>query len=746
MLELLKDLLYRLAHARVGVWAPEQRTQVRLRRGTRRGHARLTVRREHVTWIRRPPRRWRRAGSSGTCAPLTRSDLVERVRYPNPLPELPYAPKLVHIPAPQANYASPVYAQRIAESQQLPVAVDAEAGMPLDLARMESLWLADARGAVTTSYPLDEAQLHDDDAFLLSDDVAARAPGVIEGAAPAPAQPADVTWLRRTEYLGAEQRKQRQAERSTRAQPLDTSRDAQIARIQEGFAAANAPLAELRHPSKPDVHAVDAYELLPDPETWATPMHVVRFTTALGRADVEDDVRMDTAVLRPYSDATGQRVSLYLASGETLPPYDDGTGDAPDPQAAADADAQVPEAERVRRQDVGALRYLKRRRLGVYPEGPHPDAAPADANEAATAFRHVRDLEPLDQLASRGNQLVLVLDDGHPDAAPELASITTSGTIAAQAARRDEAADDDTDALFDADEAPAAAEAREPDISTTLPPQTDVDRARQRAVPPLTLGRKVAYYHPIDMRYSLQIRRQRKAEMHRAVPYDDFWQRVALGNRAATERERARRMHARAQVDQLDLAGVELEESDDEPEPDADGDDAHGAPTALRHGDAGDERDDDENDQGAVEEDMDHAASPAAARHDERAADRDADTAHAAGVQAGFDAVAAGDTPAAAAQKEGQAVMNAAAQSTTTAGADPKWDVLHGGEEHDEERGAASDAASDASDAASDATDSDASEIDADAELAALRDEAQGAGDDVPAEGGRRSRRRDTAA
>ncbi|WFC94668.1 hypothetical protein MBRA1_001302 [Malassezia brasiliensis] len=673
-----------------------------------------------------------------------RSDLVERVRYPNPLPELPYAPKLVHIPAPQPNYASPVYAQRIAESQQLPVVVDAEAGMPLDLARMESLWLADGRDAVTTSYPLDETQLHDDDAFLLSDDLAARAPGVIEGAQPAPAQPADVTWLRRTEYLGAEQRKQRQAERSTRAPPLDTSRDAQIARIQEGFAAANVPLAELRHPSKPGVHAVDAYELLPDPETWATPMHVVRFTTALGRADVEDDVRMDTAVLRPYSDATGQRVSLYLTSGETLPPYDDGTGEAPDPQAAADADAQVPDAERVRRQDIGALRYLKRRRLGVYPEGPHADTAPVDANEAATAFRHVRDLEPLDQLASLGNQLVLVLDDGHPDAAPELASITTSGTVAAQAARRDEAAADDTDALFDADEAPAQTES---DVSTTLPPQTDVDRVRQRAVPPLSLGRKVAYYHPIDMRYSLQIRRQRKAEMHRAVPYDDFWHRVALGNRAATERERARRMHARAQVDQLDLDGVELEESEDEEaevEEAHEAQDAHDVPASLRHGDASDERNDDEHDQGAVEEDMDHVTSPAGARHDERAADRDADAAHAAGVQVGFDAVAAGDTPMAAAQKEGQAVMNAAAQSTTTAGADPKWDALHG-DEHDEERGAASDATG-ASDAASDATDSDASEIDADAELAALREEAQGAGDDVPAEGGRRSRRRDTAA
>ena len=67
------------------------------------------------------------------------------MRYPNPLPELPYAPKLVRIPDAEPNYTTPVYAQRVVESLQLPIAVDAEAGMPLDLARLEHLWIGDGK-------------------------------------------------------------------------------------------------------------------------------------------------------------------------------------------------------------------------------------------------------------------------------------------------------------------------------------------------------------------------------------------------------------------------------------------------------------------------------------------------------------------------------------------------------------------------------------------------------------------------
>lgn len=88
-------------------------------------------------------RSWRRDASGTWHAYAYCSDLIERVRYPNPLPELPYPPKLIQVPAPEPNYTSPAFALRMTDSLQLPVTVDAEAGMPLDLAKMEHLWLGD---------------------------------------------------------------------------------------------------------------------------------------------------------------------------------------------------------------------------------------------------------------------------------------------------------------------------------------------------------------------------------------------------------------------------------------------------------------------------------------------------------------------------------------------------------------------------------------------------------------------------
>lgn len=477
---------------------------------------------------------------------------MERVRYPNPIPELPYAPKLVRVQQPEANYLSPVYAQRIAESQQLPVAVDAEAGMPIDLAKLEYLWLADGQQDPRVSEPLDWAGVDDEDAFLLSEDVAALPPAAVIGApaqGPPVTQAQDVTWLRRTEYLGAEQRKLRQSERQAQATQLDTSHDAQVARIEQGFAAANAPLNTLKHPSNPALHAVDAYEVLPDPETWSTPMHVVRFAAGLGRgtADVQDrDVRMDTALLRPAGNASGQRVSLYLTSAEDLPAYDAEHTSESVEQSKPDADAS-------RRQELAALRYAKRRRLGKYPPVPWLEGkGDTDSNEYATGFRHVRDLEAYDQTTALGNQLVLVLDDGKPDPAPELAHVTTSGTVAEQLAAQDDALFGDADA------------SGEPDITTTLPPQSSAERAREQSVAPLDDGRKVAYYHKIDMRYGLRMRRQRKAEQGQAVPYEGFWHRVLVGNRAPTEKELAKRLHIRQHVDHLLMDGVEYASTDED--------------------------------------------------------------------------------------------------------------------------------------------------------------------------------------
>ena len=88
-------------------------------------------------------------------------------------------------------------------------------------------------------------------------------------------------------------------------------------------------------------------------------------------------------------------------------------------------------------------------------------------------------------------------------------------------------------------------------------------------VTPASEGRKVAYYHPIDMRYGLRLRRTRKAEQRLLVPYEGFWHRIIVGHRPLTEREMARRLVMREAVDALDMEGVEYVESEDEGEEEA---------------------------------------------------------------------------------------------------------------------------------------------------------------------------------
>lgn len=371
----------------------------------------------------------------------------------------------------------------------------------------------------------------------------------------AAAQAASVTWLRRTEYLGVEQRRQRAAEPKAPVEELDTSRDAQVARIEDGFKAANTPIGGLEHPQKCGVHAVDSYAVLPDPDTWSTHVQIVRFLDHPGRT--QDDVRADTAILRPVTDGVSgqQRMSLYMTSADTLPQYGEDDGQ----EGPENTDVQ-------KREDIASLRYQKRRRLGRFPRVPWlPDReggeAAQDSNVYATPLRHVRDLEPTDQLSSASNQLLVVFDNGVPDPAPELEGISTNATVADNAA----ALEDD---LFGG--APADA-----DIDTTQPPAAATERARRLA--PTVDGRKVVYYHRIDMRYALRLRRQRKAEQQLAVPYPDFWHRISLGNREPTENEQAKRLLERSQVDQLDLTGVEYESSDDgdgehDSEHDAEGD------------------------------------------------------------------------------------------------------------------------------------------------------------------------------
>lgn len=70
-------------------------------------------------------------------------DLLVRVRYSNPLPAPPCPPKLLDIPTDPMRYARPEFLETLANDTPLPMIVDAECGMPLDLGLWECLWTDD---------------------------------------------------------------------------------------------------------------------------------------------------------------------------------------------------------------------------------------------------------------------------------------------------------------------------------------------------------------------------------------------------------------------------------------------------------------------------------------------------------------------------------------------------------------------------------------------------------------------------
>ena len=217
-----------------------------------------------------------------------RTEHIERIRYPNPLSLPPYPPKLLSIPTPSSRYADPrTFGTRLANAQPLPVVVDSEAGMLLNMTDFPQAWYTDQEiEADDNLFPRLESadDVDDEDAFLLSD-LLGKLPATVKGTGAKEVDKGQITWLRRTEYLGAEKKKREReliASRST-AETIDSSREGQLARIKASFAMANQPLSSVRHPTRPGLKAVEEHRLLPDPETWATRYDVFRFGDFAGR-------------------------------------------------------------------------------------------------------------------------------------------------------------------------------------------------------------------------------------------------------------------------------------------------------------------------------------------------------------------------------------------------------------------------------------------------------------------------------
>lgn len=70
---------------------------------------------------------------------------------------------------------------------------------------------------------------------------------------------------------------------------VDISREAQLASIENSFAAAQSAeqLGTLRHPTKPRLRAVATYEVLPDADVWANAYDLFRFSERPGERGPE---------------------------------------------------------------------------------------------------------------------------------------------------------------------------------------------------------------------------------------------------------------------------------------------------------------------------------------------------------------------------------------------------------------------------------------------------------------------------
>lgn len=169
--------------------------------------------------------------------------------------------------------------------------VNSEAGMPLNMTDFPQAWYTDQEiEADDNIFPRLESvdDVDPEDAFLLSD-LLGKLPSSTNTlgrgtGAGKEVEKGQVTWLRRTEYLGAEKkRKEREIASRSQNDIIDSSRKAQLARIKEAFQMANQPLSTLRHPTKPGLKAVEEHQLLPDPDTWATRYDIFRFGDPPGR-------------------------------------------------------------------------------------------------------------------------------------------------------------------------------------------------------------------------------------------------------------------------------------------------------------------------------------------------------------------------------------------------------------------------------------------------------------------------------
>ncbi|KNZ74604.1 RNA polymerase II-associated protein 1 like protein [Termitomyces sp. J132] len=282
------------------------------------------------------------------------------------------------------RYARPEFLDALANETPLPMIVDAECGMPLDLGKFECLWEENGDDSELNPDLHNLPPLDPKDAFLLGD--LTQSGSYPNGSSGSGTPLAHVPWLRKTEYISREssQRSGGQEQKQAQATVIDISRAAQLRDIEASFVACNDnfSLADLRHPNKTGVTAVESYEVLPDADIWSNQYDLFRFSERPGDKSLgEEDPRLDCAILRPMKTEHDSFLAYFLTQD-----------------------------------DESALRF-KETRFALLPY-----EVPEEQEE--TIFTFFRDYETVKVEQEVPNEFLLVLNDGDP---PESFDDLTNG-------------------------------------------------------------------------------------------------------------------------------------------------------------------------------------------------------------------------------------------------------------------------------------------------------------------------------
>ncbi|KAG0639853.1 RNA polymerase II-associated [Tuber brumale] len=285
-------------------------------------------------------------------------DYIARIRYNNSLPPPPCPPKMLNIPnSSLAMYCDPSFTSKLARAEGVSVEIDSELGMPLDLVHVPKIFDGDHSAILA----LDPVPPIDPKDRLLMRPAAALG----KTNARATGSAGNVSFLRRTEYISAEQSRSTfksggnterlmAASRAKRAsRPEDNDPVRILEAVLKGFDVANPETAgqghngldalavrdvaaanaernwkELKHPSKPNVRAVETYPLLPDFQATSDNggYMVFKFMGSPVVPGEKRDTRLDVGLLKPKDkpldddgNPVGQDVfDYYIPASESI--------------------------------------------------------------------------------------------------------------------------------------------------------------------------------------------------------------------------------------------------------------------------------------------------------------------------------------------------------------------------------------------------------------------------------------------